>query len=84
MGPSENMRRELFPECGDDPITMETGFLAMELFLKKFWGRDGQSDDAFVRLLSFIDMSEAGYRPADPAMWGDWLACVDEVKARYP
>ena len=73
---------KVYPARSTELITVEHAFFAMEQFLKEFWKRDPQDEDAFIRALSFIDMSDPHYRPHDPAMWFDWLNAIDEIKKR--
>ena len=64
-------------------MSIDHAFRALEVFISEFHERDGQQSAGLVRLLSFIDTSEsASNGPADPAMWGDWLDALSNVRKR--
>lgn len=68
------MSRETASGSGDD-LTVGEAFAAMTLFVNQFADRAG---DDLLTLLGDISLRRA--TTCDPAAWGDWLACVAEVK----
>lgn len=58
----------------------ELGYKAMFLFLEKYYELTG-ADDVGVLLGSMSTDVFADRRPADPAIWEDWLQAVREVSA---
>jgi hypothetical protein len=70
---------------GDPPRTLNEieAFDAMRAFLKAFWERGLRSSEDIGLLLSWLDRENwANGMPNDPAMWSDWRAAVDQIKAK--
>jgi|HubBroStandDraft_1064217.scaffolds.fasta_scaffold815874_2 hypothetical protein len=65
---------------GRDGLTEQEAFLAMTEFLWQYARRAG---DDLITLLGDIEL-EADGQPTDLASWGDWLECVQHVKAGLP
>ena len=57
-------------------IDEKTAFLAMVKFLERYWERGGGEEIA--ALLGSLALQSDG-RPADPALWRDWLTSLDYV-----
>jgi len=60
-------------------LTVQEGFAAMCLFLDDYYEQT-HSDDIGA-LLGELQILEDGMT-ADPAMWDDWLACVNQVEMK--
>ena len=69
-----------FPNQTDAMLTTREGYEAMAIFLESFWVRDGLPDDSLALLLSFVAPVGDDRRPADPAMWGDWLSAIERAR----
>lgn len=72
----------LFDEGNPRPLvlTERQAFLAMSEFL---WRYAQQAGDDLITLLGDTQMEADGH-PTDPAVWNDWLACVEHVIAGRP
>jgi hypothetical protein len=57
-------------------LTEREAFDAMALFLEKFYATT-DSDDVGALLGSMMVLEDGG--TADPAVWGEWVNCVNEV-----
>ena len=65
-------------------LTALEAFDAMRVFIENHWERGGRQSDDLVWLLSATNRETVIWPdggPADPAMWGDWLVAVGEVKS---
>ena len=60
-------------------LTFQEAFTAMQLFLEDYYERT-HSDDVGA-LLGGIQLLEDGMT-ADPAVWDEWLKCVDKVELK--
>lgn len=60
-------------------ITAEQAFQSMSRFLMKYYERSGRNGEVGL-LLSEIQLLPDG-RPADPAVWEDWLGAIRTVLA---
>jgi hypothetical protein len=60
-------------------LTVQEGFAAMRLFLEDYYEQT-HSDDIGA-LLGDLQILEDGMT-ADPAVWDDWLACVNQVEMK--
>jgi hypothetical protein len=60
-------------------LSFQEAFAAMSLFLEDYYEQT-HSDDVGA-LLGDIQLLEDGMT-ADPAVWEDWLACVDKIKLK--
>jgi hypothetical protein len=58
-------------------LTIEQGFGAMFEFLERYWKR-GKSDEIAMLLGSMAIQSDG--RPADPALWADWLTSCEKAR----
>jgi hypothetical protein len=63
----------------DDPLHMneKTAYLAMFDFVERHYRITGS--DAFGALLGSMALLDDG-GTADPAIWGEWLACVERAR----
>ena len=63
----------------ENKITVRQAFDAMTDFLTIYWKKTGS--DEVACLLSDMDMNifGDGNQTADPAIWGEWIGCVNEV-----
>lgn len=59
----------------EDSLTVGEAFAAMTGFVNEFADRAG---DDLLTLLGDISLRRG--TTCDPAAWGDWLACVTQVK----
>ncbi len=57
-------------------LTKEQGYAAMFEFLQLYWEYD-RSDDIAI-LLGALALQPDG-RPADPALWADWIIACEKV-----
>lgn len=64
----------------DDMLTVEEAFIAMQFFLDRFYPNKNSGQDP-RDILTFISFFGNVNRPVDPAIWEDWLDCVQRVKA---
>jgi len=60
-------------------LTVQEGFAAMRQFLEDYYEQT-HSDDIGA-LLGDLQILEDGMT-ADPAVWDDWLACVNQVEMK--
>jgi hypothetical protein len=51
----------------------------MTRFLEVYWERGGSNSEELAMLLGAMRTLRDG-RPADPAMWSDWLAALSFVE----
>lgn len=58
-----------------EKLTQKQAFVAMIEFLDNYY-QQTQSDDIGA-LLGSLQLLEDG-KPADPAMWHDWVQCVEK------
>lgn len=57
-------------------------YKAMFRFLDNYWERGNRNDDQIAVLLGSMSLETlGGGKPADPAMWSDWLEAIEEVMA---
>lgn len=55
-------------------------YKAMFRFLENYWDRGGRESDEIAELLGSMSMDIClDGKPADPAMWSDWLDAIKEV-----
>jgi hypothetical protein len=57
-------------------LTEKEAFAAMVLFLEKFY-ETTKSDDVGALLGSMMVLGDGG--TADPAIWEEWVECVNEI-----
>jgi len=57
-------------------ITDRAAFVAMKLFLERFYARAGNDMETLIADISL----EADGKPLDPAAWDDWISCVEKAK----
>lgn len=60
-------------------ISDKQAFLAMFLFLEAYWERNGRPDALGSLLGSMMALQDG--RPADSAMWADWLVALERAIA---
>lgn len=60
-------------------LTPIQAYQAMFFFLEGFYSREGNSDEIGL-LLSMMQLL-GDNKPADPAMWNDWIMAVKRVLA---
>lgn len=79
-GRAEELMARVSEPAGERMLTLADAFLVMEEFVVNFGERDGWSEDGLRNLADFVSTSpDRGEgemikpRPADPAMWHDWL-----------
>ena len=58
-------------------LTDLQAFYAMRLFLEKYYEETGSDD--IGSLLSELQFFEKEKETADPAVWGEWMECVNKV-----
>jgi hypothetical protein len=59
-------------------LTPQQAFAAMSAFLDRYHSRISGGGDLGA-LLGDLQINDQDGRPFDPAVWGDWLAAVEEV-----
>jgi hypothetical protein len=62
-------------------LTPNEAFDVARVFIENYWRLRGGTADEVGDLLSFMDRLADG-KPADPAMWSDWLEAVEKVRPR--
>jgi hypothetical protein len=62
-----------------DTITLMEGFDAIQIFLETVLRRHGKRDEELEFILGGLSWSDGA--PADPIMWGDWLAAVQAARS---
>jgi hypothetical protein len=62
-------------DATNDAISVSLAFKAMFQFLLAYSER-GSGADTLIEVLSAIQVIHEDGRPADPAMWHDWLEAV--------
>ncbi|MEM8849090.1 MAG: hypothetical protein AAGE03_03550 [Pseudomonadota bacterium] len=63
----------------EKPLTMKEACRAMFAYLSKWYDTTGS--DEIGALLGSMSLVEDDDRPADPAIWSDWLECVAAAKS---
>jgi hypothetical protein len=80
---NSTVARDLTP---DTAISVRDAFLAMRMYLFRFWDRDGRPDDQIQYMLSNSNLrvwKQDASEPltADPAYWPDWIDAVQDALA---
>ena len=61
----------------DDQLTPLRAYKAMLVFMEDYYYRGGKSDDIGL-MLGIMQLLEDD-KPADPALWDDWMAAIKKV-----
>lgn len=64
----------------NNKLTELQAFYAMRLFLEKYY-KQTLSDDV-GSLLGDLQFFEKEKETADPAVWGEWMECINDVLAK--
>jgi hypothetical protein len=61
----------------DDQLTPILAYKAMMIFIENYYYRGGEPDDIglLLGIMQFLDDD----KPADPALWNDWMEAVKRV-----
>lgn len=60
-------------------LTSDEALAAMHRFLEMYWERG--SSEEIAMLLGSLSIQPDG-KCADPALWNDWMQCVQEIAGR--
>jgi hypothetical protein len=61
----------------NEELTLIQAYKAMLIFIEEYYYRGGEPDEIGL-LLGIMQLLDDG-KPADPAMWNDWITAVNQV-----
>ena len=61
----------------DDQLTPLLAYKVMLVFIEDYYYQGGESDDIEL-MLGIMQLLEDD-KPADPALWNDWMAAIKKV-----